>query len=74
MHSSSGIDLLGDESGLTTAHFHHNFIAPMIESTRTVREVRKEVVETLLEDELSDHLDFEKHDKKDKAAENVGTI
>jgi transposase-like protein len=36
-----------------------------------MREVSKEVVETLLDGELTDHLGFEKHDQKAKATENT---
>ncbi len=36
-----------------------------------MREVSKEVVETLLEGELTDHLGFEKHDQKAKATDNT---
>jgi len=35
-----------------------------------MREISKEVVETLLEGELTDHLGFEKHDQKAKATDN----
>ena len=36
-----------------------------------MREVSKEVVETLLEGELTDHLGFEKHDQKAKVTDNT---
>jgi transposase-like protein len=36
-----------------------------------MREVSKEVVETLLEGELTDHLGYEKHDQKAKATDNA---
>jgi transposase-like protein len=36
-----------------------------------MREVSKEVVEALLEGELTDHLGFEKHDQKTKATDNT---
>ncbi len=36
-----------------------------------MRDVSKEVVETLLEGELTEHLDYEKHDQKTKATENA---
>ena len=36
-----------------------------------MREVSKEVVETLLEGELTDHLGFEKHDQKAKTTDNT---
>jgi transposase-like protein len=36
-----------------------------------MREVSKEVVETLLEGELTDHLGYEKHDQKTKATDNA---
>jgi putative transposase len=36
-----------------------------------MREVSKEVVETLLEGELTDHLGYEKHDQKAKATDNT---
>ncbi len=36
-----------------------------------MREVSKEVVETLLEGELTDHLGYEKHNQKAKAADNA---
>lgn len=36
-----------------------------------MREVSKEVVETLLERELTDHLGFEKHDQKTKSIDNA---
>ena len=35
-----------------------------------MREVSKDVVETLLEGELTDHLGFEKHDQKAKVIDN----
>ena len=35
-----------------------------------MREVSKDVVETLLEEELTDHLGFEKHDQKAKVSDN----
>jgi putative transposase len=36
-----------------------------------MREISKEVVETILEGELTDHLGYEKHDQKAKATENA---
>ena len=36
-----------------------------------MRQVSKEVVETLLDGELTDHLGYEKHDQKTKSTENV---
>ena len=36
-----------------------------------MRKVSKEVVETLLDGELTDHLGFEKHDQKAKATDNT---
>jgi putative transposase len=36
-----------------------------------MRDISKEVVETLLEGELTDHLGFEKHDQKAKSTDNV---
>ena len=36
-----------------------------------MREVSKEVVETLLDGELTDHLGYEKHDQKTKSADNA---
>ncbi len=36
-----------------------------------MREISKDVVETLLEGELTDHLGYEKHDQKAKATENA---
>ena len=36
-----------------------------------MREVGKEVVETLLDGELTEHLGYEKHDKKAKATDNA---
>jgi putative transposase len=36
-----------------------------------MREVSKEVVETILEGELTDHLGYEKHDQKTKATDNA---
>ena len=35
-----------------------------------MRDVSKEVIETLLEEELTDHLDFEKYDQKAKMIDN----
>jgi putative transposase len=35
-----------------------------------MRDVRKDVIETLLEEELTDHLGFEKYDQKAKAVNN----
>jgi transposase-like protein len=35
-----------------------------------MRDVSKDVVETLLEEELTDHLGFEKHDQKAKTIDN----
>jgi len=36
-----------------------------------MREISKEVVETILEGELTDHLGYEKHDQKTKATDNA---
>lgn len=36
-----------------------------------MREVSKEVVETLLDGELTDHLGYEKHDQKTKVTDNA---
>ena len=36
-----------------------------------MRDISKEVVETLLEGELTDHLGYEKHDQKAKATDNA---
>jgi transposase-like protein len=36
-----------------------------------MREISKEVVETILEGELTDHLGYEKHDQKAKATDNA---
>jgi transposase-like protein len=36
-----------------------------------MREISREVVETLLDGELTDHLGFEKHDQKAKATDNT---
>ncbi len=36
-----------------------------------MREVSKEVVEVLLEGELTDHLGYKKHDQKDKTTKNA---
>ena len=36
-----------------------------------MREVSKEVVETILDGELTDHLGFEKHDQKAKITDNT---
>lgn len=34
-------------------------------------DVSKDVIETLLEEELADHLDFEKYDQKAKTVDNL---
>lgn len=36
-----------------------------------MREISKEVVETILDGELTDHLGYEKHDQKVKATDNA---
>lgn len=36
-----------------------------------MREISKDVVETLLEGELTDHLGYEKHDRRAKTTENA---
>ena len=36
-----------------------------------MREVSKEVVETILDGELTDHLGYEKHDQKTKSTDNA---